>query len=104
MHLVTGQFMQLNIQMIQHVMFFRLQFSPVVQVPFFFFFQLYLGIVLATVVIITGCFSYYQVSVPAFNTLNKIPNIKGIYIFFCNPSGYMQNLLVEKVYGDYGCM
>ena len=36
MHLVTGQFMQLNIQMIQHVMFFRLQFSPVVQVPFFF--------------------------------------------------------------------
>ena len=28
----------------------------------FFMFQLYLGIVLATVVIITGCFSYYQVS------------------------------------------
>ena len=89
--------------MIQHVTFFRLQFSSVVQVPFFFF-QLYLGIVLATVVIITGCFSYYQVSVPAFNTLNKIPNIKGIYIFFCNPSGYMQSLHVEKVYGDYGCM
>ena len=62
--------------MIQHVTFFRLQFSSVVQVPFFFF-QLYLGIVLATVVIITGCFSYYQVSVPAFNTLNKIP----IYFF-----------------------
>ena len=80
-------------------------------------------------VIITGCFSYYQVSVPAFNTLNKIPNIKGIYIFFCNPSGYMQNLhvarseiapntganttkfftlatksCVEEVYGDYRCM
>ena len=82
MHLVTSEFMQLIIQMIQHVMFFRLQFSSVVQVPFFFFFQLYLGIVLATVVIITGCFSYYQVSGPAFNTLNKIPNIKGIYIFF----------------------
>ena len=27
MHLVTSEFMQLNIQMIQHVMFFRLQFS-----------------------------------------------------------------------------
>ena len=79
MHLVTGQFMQLNIQMIQRVMFFRLQFSCTSS---FFFFQLYLGIVLATVVIITGCFSYYQVSGPAFNTLNKIPNIKGIYIFF----------------------
>ena len=105
MHLVASEFMQLNIQMIQHVMFFRLQFSSVIQVPFFFF-QLYLGIVLATVVIITGCFSYYQVSVPAFNTLNKIPNIKGIYmyIFFCNPSGYMKNLHVEKVYYDYRCM
>lgn len=102
MHLVTSEFMQLNIQMIQHVMFFRLQFSCTSS--FFFFFQLYLGIVLATVVIITGCFSYYQVSLPAFDTLNKIPNIKCIYIFFCNPSGYMQNLHVEKVYGDYGCM